>query len=98
MYTNIGIVNTGIGTISNEDGTFSLQVPEQNSNDTLLFSAIGFRKRHFPIQSIMNAVTFYGEKMFKIHILGQTGEELKRPFKVEQNFMQNLLPTPLLIL
>lgn len=52
VYTNIGIVNTGIGTISNEDGTFSLQVPEQNSNDTLLFSAIGFRKRHFPIQSI----------------------------------------------
>jgi len=26
-YANIGIVNTGMGTISNEDGTFSLQVP-----------------------------------------------------------------------
>jgi hypothetical protein len=50
-YANIGIANTGVGTISNEDGTFSLRIPLQNSGDTLRISAIGFAKRNISIQS-----------------------------------------------
>jgi hypothetical protein len=52
-YTNIGIVNTGIGTISNEDGSFSLQVPDVNLKDTLRLSAIGFGKKNISIQSFL---------------------------------------------
>ncbi len=52
-YTNIGIANTGIGTISNEDGSFSLKVPTPNLNDTLCFSGIGFIKRNIPVQSFL---------------------------------------------
>ncbi len=59
-YANIGIANTGLGTLSNEDGTFSLQVPPEKYNDTLLFSAIGFGKRKLPIPSIANRdITIY---------------------------------------
>jgi CubicO group peptidase (beta-lactamase class C family) len=53
-YANIGIVNTGIGTISNEDGSFSLQLQNVNLKDTLRLSAIGFAKKNIPIQSFFN--------------------------------------------
>jgi len=52
-YVNVGIVNTGFGTISNEDGSFSLQVPQLNLKDTLRFSGIGYGKRSIPIQSFL---------------------------------------------
>ena len=52
-YANIGIVNTGVGTISNEDGTFSLKLPDQNKNDSLLFSAIGYGRKNISIQSLI---------------------------------------------
>ncbi|HSF55373.1 MAG TPA: carboxypeptidase-like regulatory domain-containing protein, partial [Algoriphagus sp.] len=29
-YTNIGIINTRVGTIANGDGTFSIQIPAQH--------------------------------------------------------------------
>ena len=52
-YTNIGIANTGFGTISNEDGSFSLKVPTPNLKDTLCFSGIGFIERNIPIQTFL---------------------------------------------
>jgi hypothetical protein len=54
-YANIGIVNTNVGTISNEDGTFALKVPNQYAKETLLFSAIGFVKKSVPVKSILSA-------------------------------------------
>lgn len=51
-YANIGILNTGVGTISNEDGVFSIKVLEQHLKDILLFSAIGYSRRSVPVQSI----------------------------------------------
>jgi CarboxypepD_reg-like domain len=59
-YANIGIVNTGIGTISNEDGSFSLQITDGNLKDTLRVSAIGFGKKNISIQSFIHRdVTIY---------------------------------------
>lgn len=52
-FANIGIVNTGIGTISNEDGSFSLKVPTPNLKDTLCLSGIGFINKNIPIQSFL---------------------------------------------
>lgn len=53
-YANIGIVNTSFGTISNEDGSFSLEIPNEKSQDTLRLSAIGFGKRNISVQSFIN--------------------------------------------
>lgn len=53
-YANIGIENTGFGTISNEDGSFSIQLPETNLKDTLRFSGIGFSQRTIPIQLLID--------------------------------------------
>lgn len=40
---SIYIENTTIGTISNTDGRFALQVPRKFQNDTLVISSIGFK-------------------------------------------------------
>lgn len=45
--------------------------------------------RHFPIQSIMNPMTLWSEKLFKIFIIGEEPKgDLKRPFKAEVNWLQ----------
>ena len=49
-YANIGIANSSIGTISNTDGSFSIEIPEKFLNDTLLCSALGFGKKKLPIR------------------------------------------------
>jgi len=54
-YVNIGVINTTVGTISNEDGSFSLQIPDRHKTDTLLFSAIGFERKNISIQSLLAA-------------------------------------------
>ena len=51
-YTNIGIVNSNVGTISNEDGSFSVIIPDTYVNDTIIFSALGYGRKSFPISNL----------------------------------------------
>ena len=51
-YANIGILDTPVGTISNEDGTFELTVPEKFSEHNLLFAALGFERKSFVIREL----------------------------------------------
>lgn len=53
-FANIGIQNTRYGTVSEEDGSFSLEVPEGYLKDTISFSAIGFSSRRVPILFFQN--------------------------------------------
>lgn len=48
-YANIGIPNANVGTMSNQDGTFSIRIPDKFDSDSLVFSAIGFGKRKIPV-------------------------------------------------
>lgn len=51
-YANIGILDTPVGTISNEDGTFELHVPEKFAQQHLLFAALGFERKSFEVQEL----------------------------------------------
>lgn len=51
-YANIGIVDTPVGTISNEDGTFELHVPEKYTDQNLLFAALGFERKSFAVREL----------------------------------------------
>lgn len=68
-YANIGIVNTSVGTISNDDGTFSLKLPEQNKNDSVLFSAIGYGRKNISTQSLVasDLTILMEEKIFRLN-------------------------------
>lgn len=51
-YTNIGIINTRVGTIANVDGTFSLSIPAEHSKDTLTFSALGYKLKSIAVSAL----------------------------------------------
>ncbi len=53
-YANIGIFQSNVGTITNENGSFSLVIPQSKIKDTLLFSALGFGRRSIPIQDLLS--------------------------------------------
>src|SRR5687768_8182195 len=52
-YANIGILNTPVGTISNDDGTFELSVPEKFKQDEVLFAALGYERRSFRLSELL---------------------------------------------
>ena len=46
---SVYIKNTTIGTVTNADGKFSLQVPKRHENDSLVVSSIGYSTYKIPI-------------------------------------------------
>jgi len=46
-YVNIGILNRAKGTVSNEKGEFSLEIPTEFINDTIKVSSIGYETKIF---------------------------------------------------
>lgn len=54
-YVNIGIPETFIGTISNKEGVFKLQLNKNvELNDSIRFSFIGYKPQMIPITSLSN--------------------------------------------
>jgi hypothetical protein len=53
-YANIGIMNSSVGTLSNEDGTFMISIPAKHGSDTLIFAALGYERQFVPVQSFVN--------------------------------------------
>ncbi len=53
-YTNIGLEGTFYGTASDEDGNFTLKVPEEMVDKNIYFSAVGFQNRQFPVKELFN--------------------------------------------
>jgi hypothetical protein len=51
-FANVGIADKNVGTISNEDGTFSIRIPDEMKNDTLIFSALGYEKKIVPVREL----------------------------------------------
>jgi erythromycin esterase-like protein len=53
-YVNIGLKNDPIGTISNEEGDFKLNITNKNLQDTVCFSCIGYKIQYHPIKEFLN--------------------------------------------
>lgn len=51
-YVNIGIKAKNIGTISGDDGSFSINIPQNHITDTLTFSLIGFSEFTIPVSQL----------------------------------------------
>jgi|GEM_PF-2879013 len=52
-YANIGIANKGIGTASDINGLYKIEIPKTHFNDTLTFSALGFKTIQIPIKDFL---------------------------------------------
>lgn len=59
---SIYVKNTTIGTVSNADGKFALQVPEEFSKDTLIISSIGYKSFKVPVGEFDNSEEIYLEE------------------------------------
>ncbi len=51
-YVNVGVLNTAIGTVSQENGQFELLVDQVKASDTIKISTIGFSSRAFVLQNL----------------------------------------------
>ncbi len=54
-FVNIGIVDEGIGTVSNVEGSFTLEIEDIHKylGATLLFSSLGYKKKEVPIKNVI---------------------------------------------
>ena len=51
-FVNVGVLKKELGTVSNEDGFFFLEVPDVFAEETLRFSMIGFDERDFQVADL----------------------------------------------
>ena len=54
IYTSIGVIETSFGTITNEDGIFSLEVKGLSNKSLIRFSMIGFKSQTYTIEELTN--------------------------------------------
>ena len=54
VYVNIGIKHKNIGTISDENGSFSIRIHNKNKSDSLSFSYLGFKELTIKISDIVD--------------------------------------------
>ena len=52
LFVNVGVLKKELGTVSNEDGFFLLEVPDVFAKETLRFSMIGFDERDFQVTDL----------------------------------------------
>ncbi len=50
-YANIGIANKNIGTVSNADGVFNLELNSIENNDSLFISCIGYERKSYLVSN-----------------------------------------------
>ena len=53
-FVNIGIVGKNIGTVSDQNGNYTLQISPEYHNDTLLFSYIGYHSYYVGVSDFIN--------------------------------------------
>ena len=52
-YASVGLKHITAGTISEKDGSFSLQIPATGLSDTLLISSLGYSTRRVPVTLLL---------------------------------------------
>ncbi|MGB3076346.1 MAG: alpha/beta hydrolase-fold protein [Chitinophagales bacterium] len=58
-FVNIGIEHKNIGTTSQKDGFFSINIPLKNQDDTLTFSLVGYDDLRMAVKEIISSNTKY---------------------------------------
>lgn len=82
QYANIGFKKSNVGTISNPDGSFSLYIPANTLNDTLIVSSIGFGSKNIPLKHLLTKkelTIFLNEKIVALNtvVVSSKKEKLK---------------------
>ncbi len=77
-YCSIGIRNSRVATVANENGSFKLVIPDSLASSNVIFSAIGFFDRQIPQKELKTgAMVELKEKVFSINEVVIKGTKLK---------------------
>lgn len=75
QYVNVGILNKPVGTVTNENGEFYLNIDNSYISDTLKVSCLGFKSQELQIKNLLNnkskihiSLSNYTEKLNEIII------------------------------
>lgn len=66
-YANIGIINKNIGTVSNLEGEFFIELSSSFDSDTLFISCIGYERQSHLISSLRNTDEGNDQIVVKLH-------------------------------
>lgn len=64
-YVNVGVIKKNIGTVSGENGKFTLPVPEGHSADTVRVSMIGYATRDFTVANLARGLASNSDILLK---------------------------------
>ena len=65
-YASISVTNSNIATISNLEGVFSLKIPNDKQNESVVISYLGFQNKTIPLSSFSNGqMTIEMEESFE---------------------------------
>lgn len=87
-YVNVGVVNRGIGTVTNDSGYFKLDVSTANRNDTLKCSMIGYTSKVFAIKDLVSGTIYIDERIVELDAV------VINPKKVKEVTIGNLYDSP----
>ena len=81
-YVNIGILNRDKGTVSNENGEFTLEIPIEFVNDTIKISSIGYETKIFIANEFIktlkeNKTISLSEKIIELNEVVVSNKKLK---------------------
>jgi len=86
-YVNIISLNSGKGSITNENGSFSIDIYHLNDSDIIRFQCIGYKTKDYKIESLKNnAIILLSENIYtldEVMILGTTPD----PVKIVKNIL-----------
>jgi len=85
-YVSIGFHGKGVGTVSDENGAFSLSVPDSLLNDTVTFSHLNYNMLNLTVNDVFaNKVIVLNEKVYKLVTQNKKGQkyEVEIPEQIE---------------
>ena len=97
LYTNIYVLNTSKGTISNERGHYSMNIAGLNKTDTLCFQYLGYKTRNISIAELeADSVVYLKEDLINLSdvlVFAQQPDAIEIVKKVLKNKDRNYKTT-----
>ncbi|MCX6248068.1 MAG: carboxypeptidase-like regulatory domain-containing protein [Bacteroidetes bacterium] len=82
-FAQISVRHTGLGTTTNEEGNFRLDIPDVNRDDTLMIFFLGYQSRKIAVNSFLSGTSVISLKpvmlqLSEVDIVGLTPQEVIR--------------------
>ncbi len=88
-YVNVGIPNKGFGTVSDDNGNFSILLDDKYNNDSIKISMIGYKPISLKVQDAKNQYGNISAKFYMNENSYELNEVVIRPIKYKTTIVGN---------